>query len=158
MECVPTPEQTAHVSDERERERKRERERGKESRLDQRGRLPQLYYYFQKKCTQSACSETGSVSFSLSGRMVPPHHAILLHPLQRPAAASTSVRLPAHCHFIYSGSVGFLVCLATHFPDLVHWPSPQYTHWLKRLVNKAYFQIIQKKEETLIQIQTSILA
>lgn len=37
-------------------------------------------------------------------------------------------QLPAHCHLIYSSSVGFLVGLSTHFPALVHWPSPQYTH------------------------------
>lgn len=120
------PEQTAHVSDERETERE-----GEESRLDQRGRLPQLYYYLQNQYTQSACSETDSLSFS--GWMVLPHHHFLTALNTVPCChlhlcSFLLHQLPAYCHLIYSGSVGFLLGLTTHFPALVHWPSPQYTH------------------------------
>ncbi|KAK1892587.1 Exosome complex component MTR3, partial [Dissostichus eleginoides] len=47
-------------------------------------------------------------------------------PLQKRPCFSPSV-LSSHATyqpFIYSSSVGFLVCLTIHFPDPVHWSLP----------------------------------
>lgn len=102
------PEQTAHVSDERETERERKvdwtRETGYHSSITiYRGSIPSLLVQRQA-----------------------PHHTNFTARNTVPCCSLhlcsfLSHQLPAHCHLIYSGSVGFLV-LTTHFPDMVHWP------------------------------------
>lgn len=104
-ECVPSRQ---HMSAMIER-------RGEESRLDQRGRLPLLYYYLQSLQAQAAGSEAGSDS--LSGWTVP-----LQPPYCCPQYGSLHLLsfLSHHLQGRYSASFGFFVGLTTHFPAPVH--------------------------------------
>lgn len=122
------PKQTAHVTDERERQRAKGKLTGPE-----RQATTALLLFTEEVYPVCLFMETDSLSFSfwLDGATTPHHltapiYSALLHVH---LFSFLSHQLPAHCHLIYSGSVGFLV-FTTHFPDLVHWPLPQYTQWL----------------------------
>lgn len=142
------PEQTAHVSDERGRGRKVKWTRGAGCHSSITVYKATIASLLIQRRALSACWLNGATA---ACHLTAPNTRCSLH-----LWSLLSCQLPAQRHLIYSGSVGFLIGLATHFPAWFNCPYHSTPTMALMACEQSIVLTLKKEKETLIQIQTSI--